>query len=1047
MKNLPSRHFKPAILSAGKFAIAFVALITCMSLSPIGLNAQTNGDNDASSPYNSNGTSIYNEDYFKQITYQWTDENGVVRVSNLAEPASGYNQIVAFLREVYLNPDVPGFLKDYTWDGSLADATYPNNYVEVPYNPCLAEGNPYGMTEQTVVTRPKEGSTALMVELVDDYTFHAGDDCKALIDKIKRITLLTQQRYVDETVSKGNPGTLFNHVGALNNFFLVTKGNNRIAKDETKQQGFPPFYNMFEEYSPSNKLPIYNAFEEMNAGHGFSVDHNCTSIMGQNHIIVMSPEPEKGQPINEEVWHDYGVNFMFFLPDKRFARDTRKHPDQSVTDYNGEWYTFYSDEHRPYFFFNKIKAEIGSPEIVTVKDENDKDVQKAKIEVSWTSTYNDIVNYEANEDFYVYRVVNDVIEAEPINIKDLVAQNLCGMITPTDDKYTLNDDGSITSQSSSIKLYFYEPYNRFAHNVSYIISGRRYLTDFELTESNIVSNTIPGFVYPPGALNLVIKGDRVSEHKIAEQRNYYKHTIRMFDSAYEGDNVTLAKKHLHATSEPGIEKGTTLNLMRYTGDDKEHATCVATLEITNVTDDTQWKQWLFDYVIKDANGKTYTELGYPAPVENKYIFKTPYKDVADPENALVLAPMNANKVLATFYDNFSVDTSEGTHPDMYNYFIDYVPAVLENGNKIDYDAESNVVDFVIPHNDLKAGYIPYTKEQIDAELEYDTRLPENNPGMQFSATTNPNVESYTIYRMADASTPVRVVKATRMPSGRLSIERASGPDSKLDYCASSYKQMNPIVEVPAAAALTDNEYVLVVKYNNGNTYGNRVANLYDLPRPVIDRLTLSATTPTPNGNDSEYVSKLTWHTEGFQADVAAVNAMESADDYQNFGYRVWRKRHGSDMEDANKHSVLHQEFASYADQSEPQEMPRKVATHQVTENANGSLTHKENFQAHVASEDNPVKYHALVRLYTQLPQGVGLSDGTAPGYVVADADAEKQLTSYKVVTSIDDVIADDTDVDAPVEYYNLQGQRIYNPRSGNVVIRRQGSKVTKVLIP
>jgi len=40
----------------------------------------------------------------------------------------------------------------------------------------------------------------------------------------------------------------------------------------------------------------------------------------------------------------------------------------------------------------------------------------------------------------------------------------------------------------------------------------------------------------------------------------------------------------------------------------------------------------------------------------------------------------------------------------------------------------------------------------------------------------------------------------------------------------------------------------------------------------------------------------------------------------------------------------------------------------------------------------------------------------------------------------------DADADAPVEYYNLQGVRVNNPAAGQIVIRRQGSTVTKVLV-
>ena len=38
------------------------------------------------------------------------------------------------------------------------------------------------------------------------------------------------------------------------------------------------------------------------------------------------------------------------------------------------------------------------------------------------------------------------------------------------------------------------------------------------------------------------------------------------------------------------------------------------------------------------------------------------------------------------------------------------------------------------------------------------------------------------------------------------------------------------------------------------------------------------------------------------------------------------------------------------------------------------------------------------------------------------------------------------DENAPVEYFNLQGVRIDNPAAGQIVIKRQGAKVTKTIV-
>lgn len=45
-----------------------------------------------------------------------------------------------------------------------------------------------------------------------------------------------------------------------------------------------------------------------------------------------------------------------------------------------------------------------------------------------------------------------------------------------------------------------------------------------------------------------------------------------------------------------------------------------------------------------------------------------------------------------------------------------------------------------------------------------------------------------------------------------------------------------------------------------------------------------------------------------------------------------------------------------------------------------------------------------------------------------------------------DAVGSDANADAPVEYFNLQGMRVAQPAAGQVVIRRQGTEVSKILV-
>ncbi len=68
-------------------------------------------------------------------------------------------------------------------------------------------------------------------------------------------------------------------------------------------------------------------------------------------------------------------------------------------------------------------------------------------------------------------------------------------------------------------------------------------------------------------------------------------------------------------------------------------------------------------------------------------------------------------------------------------------------------------------------------------------------------------------------------------------------------------------------------------------------------------------------------------------------------------------------------------------------------------------------------------------------------------YVWTDrGDAMKATITIEGTVGIDNVIVANEDVNAPVEYFTVQGARVDNPQAGSIVIRRQGSQVSKVIV-
>lgn len=1118
-------------------------------------------------------------DYYSNITYEWVDEDGVHHTSNLGETATEYNQIVAMLREVYTNSRVPGFVEDRAWnDNYYKDhwdeinpsneyTAYENNAFKVKYSPCLAPGNPYFSAEEisdwldeTVlkenkkikISDPIEGATAMMVELVDDYEFNRQDSPEQMLRKIKRLSIMTSQRYIRGT-SSGNPGYLFNYVGALNRFYVISKGNNRIANNSDEVggelQGHAPFYHMFEEFSPTNSGPHYNAYAGMRDGmESYGVDHNCTSVSGQDHIMIMSPQPTEANP---NTMRDYAVNFMFFLPDLRFANDSRVKGFGAKGD-NGEgqgqageyygWYTYYDENHQPYFFLSYLNATIDDMPVLgyLLDSQGEKEVaneNKATVKLRWQSTYNNVVGYQALEDFYIYRVVDDVEEPNPlVPGKDFVMNgkraNFPDYHLPEfkDDYvyYTEEDDnvdsenyspyknvGCVTTGNQFNVAYVYEDWKRISHDVYYIVKSRRTETDFELVSSDIVDATIPGKEVGERDLNIVIDGERNSVHNITACTNDYDFTIKVVDRTYNTSNpdtplteatgyndcnltraqfdapiVMQAKRNnagqkigpdnkpfmtnnvYDANHEPVlvdisfdedgktrlVQRGTRLVLKRYINPTEEQQDApkpegydiVATLEVTKIIED-KWNQW--EYTCKliypdgteEAEQVCFKSSVFGSDGDDKYF------GLSNP----VLALQDNKRSLYNFVDRIrDVDTREGLHPDKYMYTVDYEDCIYTdpNAGSANWNPYSNKVKFAIPKNELNVGFIPYSEEDILNDAQYGNLKP-NTPGVQLTLTSNPNVRDYAIYQITNntgvsaasesGSVALKpVVRVTRMPSGRLYLERQDRR-GQLNYVESRYQSEGATPDVATPYGAKDGEtYSLVVTYNNGNSYGNKVVDMLPRPRPEIQVELLKALPEEENPSTYVYGAKIEWH--------GLYNATEDKNqEFGHRGYRVWHKHNGeADMPYTAIHSWNDSELQPAPGEEETPELDNSGMTKAV--NAE-SPTYGQSFQifnAHKATEQNPVEHNATVRMYSVIPQSHMIGENLDPkdtGYIISDHEVRTTATNFdNITTGIGSIESDDSN--APVEYYTLQGLRIANPEPGMIVIRRQGSTTSKILV-
>lgn len=959
-------------------------MVRCLSATAIAFIALNAG------AATSNGLSGISESVdYGAITYEWTDAKGNTHVSNLAEKADSYPQIVALLKEVYTNPAVPGFVKDPIGYG--ADFTTDRNEnVKVKYAPCTDA--PYNMPADMKVTVPVEGATALLVELKDNYVENRNLSAEEYLKEIKAVSVLTKSMYIGEKDGSLNPGHLFNYVGTLNKFFIITKGCNRVPKNNA--EGFGPFFMMYEEFSPSNTGAMYNVFSDMNAGKQFSVDHNCSTIMGQDHIMVMGEEGSSKT--------DFPVNFLFYLPDYRFAGDSRTNGGS-----NQEWYTYYSPDHKPFVFFSKITAAINEIPVADAAS------GKALIKLEWKSTYKEVSKSQVPEEFYIYRVVNDVIQPHPLAISEF---DIDTAAHPA-DMYVEPTTGAIVSTGADCSIFVKEDMRSISYDVRYIVLGRRLGSDFELTESNVVTACVPA-ADGPGNLEIRIDGFGVSQYDAENERNNYRNSVSLLDHNVAGARKLL-RRHVMLNNGDNAHPVFILNRVNVkNGEISGRPVVVAHMQV--ISEEEKYDVVDGDHYLYTAR-ITYSGNGDISGLPVKATFKSmkSQTDVADADMP-VEALANNGDMLAMFTDRFSESTSLGEQAEAYGYYVEYTPdAASPAAARMDRTL-SNMVEVTVPVRELKVGIMPYTFDEISADLDAENPLPATPAAIWIETRSNPNVSQYVVTDVTDHS---EVAKLTRMATGRLVASRMNA-EGNWEECGSIENGYNahPVIELAKPVAAGE-ELSLSLVYNNGNTYGNRRVVMPEMPSVRIDDAGIFKQGFVDPAT-FRYFSSLSW---------SAVNALPegSADpdnDHVIAGYRSWHT-HG----DTDEHTLV------WGLDGDAGEIPTDAGTEGLTYTW---------FNAHVASGGNPVSVEQKVRMYSLVPASMRIPrEGARTEACYAVSDASKTIMteqSENLPTGVENVEMPDGNTE--YRYYDLTGREISpSAISKGVYIRVGGGKSEKII--
>ncbi len=125
-----------------------------------------------------------------------------------------------------------------------------------------------------------------------------------------------------------------------------------------------------------------------------------------------------------------------------------------------------------------------------------------------------------------------------------------------------------------------------------------------------------------------------------------------------------------------------------------------------------------------------------------------------------------------------------------------------------------------------------------------------------------------------------------------------------------------------------------------------------------------------------------------------------------------------------------------------------VTLYNATETASLSISPKAAAENNVITvENNTNNLNVLRNEKAQEGTYSSLKFETSAANVAGWGIKVKEIQVYgseSTPTGVQNVAVDNADTDAPVEYYNLQGIRLSQPAAGQIVIRRQGSTVSKI---
>ena len=669
---------------------------------------------------------VHNKAYYDAITYQWTDANGVSHENAITEEATDPYQIVALLKKVYCDPNIPG--PKYSAYDKNGNRERPVYYGAV--------GGGWNISANDVTPPYEEGYTILMVALNNHITTYGGDTPQGsgwssstynsnfftnandlinyISNNIAAVQLLTDGLRVGSGMMSG---TTFNISGEYNRFFVLGKGqarqkdswvtnyenNNNVIAGEAV-----PFKFMFEEFSPTSGREgsqITDFYSKMVGGKLYPVIHDCMSVIDKEHDFSMAGKN------GTEYKSLTGMNI--FIPDYRlmyWERDTSwttgwlfptthdgvydgrtQNPYKTVDGqefadprYVTANFAAYNQDYAPRVGIYLVNLEAAAEPTATEHVYN--------VVLDWTSSLDDLASEDVPQTYILYLVLTD------------------------EDGNEVHQEIVTTSENS----YTYEvPQDEHSYTLTYIVFAKPSDGDHDMfvAWSNQASVVIPGwydFLYL--ALN-----HYESDYRATEELNYYRNFLNVMND----DAV-------NALTPARVQDGeNAFTLYRMDAADLDVMVPVAQLTLTANNG--------VRYEITYENQEPLADYNVPITLNGNL-------NVGAGE-AIDLSPI-------TFVDQFTAITANNDHPVRYAYVL-----VLNDNSK-----STNTVEVpVFKTSSTIDGF--YTLDEIMGDVDHSLTPGVKNANVEVTLAPNPAVYYYTLERGSNVAPNEAISKLQRRTDG------------------------------------------------------------------------------------------------------------------------------------------------------------------------------------------------------------------------------------------------------------------------------------------